>query len=149
MDLYHKEGKNFKGENIKLTHCSGPVIKNEKNEFLLHRAPSSGKFQFTGGRLSDDLSLKENAVFRPKEDLEVEVELRDGIDPLIIVDKINRDGNDETLVLVHYIADLKTDLVSSIGDWVWKSFEEICEMDLNEELSSPNIKIACEHFLNF
>jgi hypothetical protein len=148
MDLYHSEGKNFKGENIKLTHCSGPVIKNDNNEFLLHRAESTGKYQFTGGRLSDKLSLQENAIFRPMEDLKVKVKLRNGLEPLIIVDKLNREGEDETIVLVHYLADLESELDSSVGDWVWKNISEISKMDSNKELSSPNIKIACEYFLN-
>jgi len=147
MDLYHKDGKNFKGENIKLTHCSGPIIFNDKREFLLHRAESTGKFQFTGGRLSDELSLRENAIFRPLEDLGIKVKLRDGVEPLIIVDKLVRDGDEETLVLVHYLADLNSELSFETGEWVWKSFEEICLMDENDELSSPNIKIACKYFL--
>jgi hypothetical protein len=146
MDLYHSAGKNFRGENIKLTHCSGPVIKNEDNKFLLHKAESTGKYQFTGGRLSDMLSLRENAVFRPFEDLKVKVKLRSGVEPLIIVDKLARKGEDETIVLVHYLADLESELDSSVGDWVWKNLDEIKEMDSNNELSSPNIMIACEYF---
>lgn len=144
-DFYHYKIRDFKSNSLTTTIASGPVIINNKKEFLLHRAKSTGKFQFSGGRVDDNLSFKENAVFRPFEDLGIEIELFDN-DPFVIIDEIKRDGVKEILTLIHYLGKLKKNSLPVKGEWSWVSLEEIQEMNKIGELSSPNIILACEHF---
>ncbi len=144
-DLYHQLGKNFKGEDIFVTIASGPVIVNEDKKFLLHISESTEKYQFTGGRLNDSQSPQQNAINRPFEDLGLQVMLTEGVDPLIVTDEIERDGKVERLVLMHYVAIIPVD--AEIGECQWFSIDEIRELEKQGQLSSLNVRIACEHFL--
>ena len=113
-----------------MTIASGPVIVSADKKFLLHIGESTGKYQFTGGRLNDSQSPKENAVNRPLEDVGLSVTLTEGVKPLIITDEIERDGKIERLV----------------GECQWFSMDEIRELEQQGQLSSPNVRIACEFF---
>ncbi len=144
-DLYHQPGKNFKREDIFITIASGPVIVSPDKKFLLHIGESTGKYQFTGGRLNDSQSPKENAINRSFEDLGLRVTLTEGVEPLIITDEIERDGKVERLVLIHYAAVISVD--AEIGECKWFSIDEIRELEKQDQLSSPNVRIACEYFL--
>ncbi len=149
VDFYHYNSQNFKGENSTVTIATGPVIIDGNGNYLVHRAESTGKYQFTGGRLDDSKSSKDNAVFRPFEDLNVEIELINKINPFIVSDEIKREGVKETLILIHYLAKLKKNSKPKKGEWKWFSLEEIIKMEKNDEVSSPNIRLACEHFSKY
>lgn len=146
-DLFHLDGYRFDGTPMKVSSVTGPVIiKDEK--VLLHLSESTGKWQFTGGRLDDGMSPRENADFRTFESLGLHVKLRTDISPLPIVGTIERDGKEEQIFLLHYLADLEegSELQSSKAKWF--SLEEVEEMTQKGETSSPNVLIAAKHFLN-
>ena len=112
-----------------LTLVSGPVLINEKKEVFLHRAESTGKFQFIGGRLSDRMSPVYNAEYRANADLGLDIEIEENSEPFIVQDKIEREGKEEFLVLMHYRARILKDEGLMEGDHGWFSLEKIKEMD--------------------
>lgn len=149
VDFYHYNAVNFKGDKRTITIATGPVIVDSEGKFLLHKADSTGKYQFTGGRLDDSKTSKENAVYRPFEDLGVEVDLIEGVNPFVVVDEIEREGIKETLNLIHYLAKLKSDSLPQKGEWSWFTLEQVIRMESNSEVSSPNIRLACEYFKDY
>lgn len=145
-NFFKYPAKNFKNQATKISINSGPVIIGEDGRFLLHISSSTRKYQFTGGRLDDSKSPKENAIFRPKKDIGLEVELIDNIDPLIIVDEIERDGEKEQMILIHYLAKLKNGFKPDLSKCAWFTLDEVKELEKNDNVSSPNILIGCEYF---
>lgn len=145
-NIFNYTAKNFKNENIKISINSGPVIIGKDERFLLHISKSTGKYQFTGGRLDDSKSPKENAIFRPKEDVGLEVELIENSDPLIIADEIERNGEKEKLILIHYLAKLKDGFKPDLAKCAWFTLDEVKELEKNNNVSSPNILIGCKYF---
>lgn len=145
-NLFNYPAKNFKNQDIKMSINSGPVIIGEDGRFLLHISRSTGKYQFTGGRLDDSKSPKENAIFRPKEDVGLEVELIDSSDPLIIADEIERNGEKEKLILINYLAKLRDGFTPDLSRCAWFTLDEVKELEKNNNVSSPNILIGCKYF---
>jgi 8-oxo-dGTP pyrophosphatase MutT (NUDIX family) len=146
-DFYRYSAKNLQGEDIILTIASGPIVMDNNQRFLLHRSPSTGKYQFIGGRLDDAQSPQQNAVNRPMEDLGLEVTLDKTREPLLTEGEIERDGAAERIVLIHYFANIKEGAEPIKGEWKWFTLNEIEELDRSGELSSPNVLIACRHFM--
>lgn len=146
-DIFIYPAKNFKNQDIKISISSGPVIVGEDNRFLLHISSGTGKYQFTGGRLDDSKSLKENAIFRPKEDVGLEVELIENTKPLIIADEIERNGEKEKMVLIHYLAKLVDGHEPDLSRCTWFTLDEVKELEKDGRVSSPNILIGCRFFL--
>jgi ADP-ribose pyrophosphatase YjhB (NUDIX family) len=146
-NLFSYPAKNFKNEDIKININSGPIIIGEDGRFLLHISSSTGKYQFTGGRLDDSKSPKENAIFRPKEDVGLEVELIESSDPLVITDEIERDGAKEKIVLIHYLAKLKDGFKPDLSKCAWFTLDEVKELEKKDNVSSPNILIGCKYFV--
>jgi ADP-ribose pyrophosphatase YjhB (NUDIX family) len=145
-NIFSYPAKNFKNQEIRIGINSGPVIIGKDGKFLLHVSSSTGKYQFTGGRLDDNKSPKENAIFRPKEDLGLEVELIENLEPLIIADEIERNGNKEKLILIHYLAKLKNGFEPDLSRCAWFTLDEVQELEKNNNVSSPNILIGCKWF---
>lgn len=145
-NIYSYPAKNFKNEDIKIGINSGPVIIGEDGKFLLHISKSTGKYQFTGGRLDDSKSIKENAIFRANEDIGLEVELIEGVEPMIIADEITRDGVKEKIILIHYLAKLKDGFKPDLTKCAWFSLDEVRKLEEENNVSSPNIVIGCEFF---
>lgn len=145
--IFSYPAKNFSRQDIKIGINSGPIIMSAEGQFLLHISRSTGKYQFTGGRLDDNRSPKENAIFRPKEDVGLEVELIADIEPLIIADEIERNGAKETLVLIHYLAKLQDGFEPDLTRCSWFTLDEVKELEKNNNVSSPNILIGCEYFI--
>ncbi|MCB9802940.1 NUDIX hydrolase [Candidatus Nomurabacteria bacterium] len=145
-NFFKYPAKNFKNQDIKISINSGPVIIGEDGRFLLHISSSTGKYQFTGGRLDDSKSPKENAIFRPKEDVGLEVELIKNLNPLVISDEIERNGEKEKLVLIHYLAKLKDGFEPDLSRCSWFTLDEVKELEKNNNVSSPNILIGCKYF---
>jgi hypothetical protein len=141
MDVYHIKGLTLAGKETRISLNSGPVIIDEDGKFLLHKADSTGKYQFTGGRLDDDFSLRANAKYRPAQDLGLAVRLVAGIDPLIIAGIIERDGAEEYTTLVHYLAEID-DRKQIRGDRQWFTLDEVRELDKKGETSSANVLLA-------
>jgi ADP-ribose pyrophosphatase YjhB (NUDIX family) len=147
VDFYHYDAKDFNGGDLTTTIATGPVVINDKGDFLLHKAESTGKFQFSGGRLDENKNCKENAIYRPLEDLGVEVELENR-EPFVVVDDIMRNEVKEVLILIHYLAKLKEGSKPMKGDFGWFSLANILELEKKGELSSPNIVLACRNFIS-
>lgn len=127
-----------------LTQCSWPVIINE-DKVLVHISDSTGKYQFIWGRLSDEFSLKENAIATAEEVLwHRDITLQ--WEPLSILWEIQRDWNPETIILFHYKATLAD--TNNIWKWEWKTLDEILQLEKKDMISSRNIVIASEYFLN-
>jgi ADP-ribose pyrophosphatase YjhB (NUDIX family) len=145
-NIFNYPAKNFKNQNIKISINSGPVIISEDERFLLHISSSTRKYQFTGGRLDDSKSPKENAIFRPKEDVGLEVELIENLEPLIIADEIERNGEKEKIILIHYLAKLKDGFKPDLSKCAWFTLDEVKELEKNNNVSSPNILIGCKYF---
>jgi len=145
-NIFNYPAKNFKNQDIKIGISTGPVIISEEGKFLLHISSSTGKYQFTGGRLDDGKSPKENAIFRPKEDIGLEVELVESVDPLIITDEIERNGEKEKIILIHYLAKLKDGFEPDLSKCAWFTLDEVEELEKNNNVSSPNILIGCKYF---
>lgn len=146
-DFYHYPAQQFSGAAMTITIASGPVIMNSDAQFLLHVSASTGKYQFTGGRLDDTKSPQENAVFRTWEDLGLRVTLTPDLEPFVVVDEIERDGKKELLTLIHYVASVEAGSTPTKGDWKWFTLDEIIALEKVGNVSSPNIRIACEYFL--
>ncbi len=146
-DFYHSDAIDFKGNSIKYTNATGPVII-DNNRIFLHKASSTNKFQFIGGRQNDNVSPKQNAINRAYEDLGLKVELIEDKEPFHIIDEIQRDGKKEVLVLTHYLARIKSNSKPNKGEFGWYSLKEILQMEKEDKLSSPNIVLASKHFLN-
>ncbi len=145
-NIFNYSAKNFKNQDIKISINSGPVIIGEDGRFLLHISSSTGKYQFTGGRLDDSKSPKENAVFRPREDVGLEVELIEKLEPLIIADEVERNGEKEKMILIHYLAKLKDGFKPDLSKCAWFTLDEVKELEKNNNVSSPNIVIGCKFF---
>jgi hypothetical protein len=58
---------------------------------------------------------------------------------------IERDGNDENLVLMHYLAHIEDE--DNIGEAKWCTLHEVMILDAENKTSSENIRIASIHFL--
>ncbi len=145
MDLYSIPGFTLDGKKTKITIASGPVII-RNNKVLLHRAPSTGKYQFLGGRLEDSSTVKKNAIEKPR--LEgLEVTLREDIPPLLITGTIKRANKKEQVVLIHYLGEVAPDSNPTRGEWNWFTLSEIGKMHKQGKLSSKNVLIAAQHFL--
>ncbi len=146
MDLYRIKGYTLEGKKTKSTIASGPVIiRNQK--VLLHKAPSTGKYQFVGGRLDDDLNPKTNAKYKPLVDLGLKVKIREDQDPLILLGTIQREGKQEHVVLIHYRGEIAENAKPTKGKYGWYTLKEIKELQKQNQLSSSNVMIASEYFL--
>jgi uncharacterized membrane protein affecting hemolysin expression len=66
-------------------------------------------------------------------------------DPLIITGMIDKEGDEENIVLIHYLASITDE--SAIGDAQWFSLEEVMILDAENKTSSENVRIASSHFL--
>ena len=69
----------------------------------------------------------------------------DPMEPLILVGKIDRDGREENILLIHYLASIADE--TQIGDAAWFTRSEIMILDAENKTSSENIRIASEYFL--
>jgi hypothetical protein len=58
---------------------------------------------------------------------------------------IDRDGAEEYLVLIHYLASI--DDGSDIGEARWFTLGEVMLLDAENKTSSENIRIASSYFL--
>ena len=147
IEFFKYPATNFSNEDLITTIATGPVVIDDQKKFLLHISSSTGKYQFIGGRLRDTKSPRENAIDHSLVNLGVKVELVSNKEPLVIIDKIFRDDKEEIVILMHYLAKLKDGSVPTKGEWKWFDFNEIKELERQNSISSPNIGIACEHFL--
>jgi hypothetical protein len=65
--------------------------------------------------------------------------------PLVLIGKVERDGNEENIVLMHYLA--RIDDERDIHDAKWFSLDEVMILDAENKTSSENVRIASAYFL--
>jgi hypothetical protein len=129
-----------------MTISTGPVVVNKMNtKVLLHLSASTGKYQFIGGRLDDSLSFRENALYRAREVVGENLVIITHDTPTILLDTIDRDGEIETILLVHYKASIENETITWNARWF--TIEEIETLHKDNQLSSPNILICSTEFL--
>ena len=58
---------------------------------------------------------------------------------------IERDGNEENIVLIHYLGTIKDE--TAVGEAQWFTLSEILILDAENKTSSENIRIASTYFL--
>jgi len=132
------------GTATKVTFAAGPVIIRD-GKVLVHRAPSTGKFQFIGGRVDDQKTFAAVAVARAWDDCGVRVRLVG--DPLPILGQVERKGQVEWVVLIHYRAEMINAVPEKSGEYRWCSLEELEMLHKQGDLSSANMVIAAKHFM--
>ncbi len=105
--IYAHPYTRFDGGKGQITVATGPIIiSQDRMKVLLHVSSETRKWQFIGGRLDDEESLRSNALARAREVVgETPVSLFDAA-PLIILDQIDRAGVKEDILLMHFQASI-------------------------------------------
>lgn len=140
--------QDFSGNKGKITISTWPIIMSQSGDkILLHISSSTGKYQFIWGRLDDTYSFTANALMRAREVVwDTHITLLDTLHPLILLDTIERDGEEEKLLLIHYPAHIDDE--EAIGEGKWFSLDEIEALEHQGQVSSKNILIGSRYFLN-
>ena len=134
------------GVKERITISTGPIIKNKAgNKVLLHLSGTTKKYQFIWGRLDDSLNFRENALTKAREVIGDTTIILSEEDPLILTGMIDRDGNEENILLIHYIGTIENE--DAIGEAKWFNLEEVLLLDAENKTSSENVRIASQHFL--
>lgn len=138
----------FTGREHQFTIATCPVVVDEKWEkILLHIGTSTQKWQFIGGRYSDEMTFRDNAILHGKKELEEgnEITLTDPENPVVLYDIIDLHGYEEKTLLIHYKAKVSDE--TKTGRAKWFSLAEIEILDAKNETSSANVRIIAEKFL--
>lgn len=138
----------FTGREHQFTIATCPVVIDSSNsKILLHVGTSTTKWQFIGGRYSDESTFRENAITHGKKELgeNNEITLVDPKNPIVLFDVIDLHGYEEESLLIHYKAKISDE--ENIGKSKWFSLEEILILDAKNQTSSPNVRIVAEKFL--
>lgn len=146
--LYNYPYTSLEGIPGKAIISTGPVIINTtRDKVLLHISETTRKYQFIGGRYDDTLSARENALARAREVVGSEnlITLTQD-DPLLLMGEIEREGHEQKIVLMHYLAHIADE--TNVGEAKWFSQEEVTMLDAENKTSSENIKIATDYFLS-
>jgi hypothetical protein len=116
---------NFSGQSSLLTIATGPVIlSQDRTRVLLHISSTTQKYQFVGGRLDDTLSFRDNALERAYEVISRENTISlDERDPCIFMDQIDQNGVNKTVLLIHYLAQIRDEVM--VGDANWFTLNEV------------------------
>ncbi len=111
----------------------------------MHISKETKKYQFIGGRFDDALNFRENALIRAQEIIwDNPISLSDEA-PLVLMGMIERDGNEENIVLIHYLGTIEDE--TAVGEAKWFTLSEILILDAENKTSSENIRIASTYFL--
>ena len=63
----------------------------------------------------------------------------------MLLDTIERDGQEENILLIHFKASIMDE--DNIGEAKWCTLDQIRDFSNQDMISSPNIFICSEHFL--
>lgn len=123
----------------KVIIASGPVIV-EGGKVLLDISSQDDFWKFCGGKMIEGKNLRENAIARAKEELGIDVQIKDPSAFVMAVPKPNEEDKD--VFLVHYLADYSGEIVPGemVREWAW--------LDLNDlpDNLAPNIVPTLRHF---
>lgn len=138
----------FSGKEHQFTIATCPVVVDQEGKrILLHIGTSTQKWQFIGGRYSDEMTFRENAILHGKKELGEgnEIMLIDPENPIVLYDIIDLHGYEEKTLLIHYKASVSDE--ENIGKAQWFTLDEILMLDAKNQTSSPNVRIVAEKFL--
>ena len=138
----------FSGREHQFTIATCPVVVDSTGtKMLLHIGTSTQKWQFIGGRYSDEMTFRDNAILHGKKELGEgnEITLIDPENPVVLYDIIDLHGYEEKTLLIQYLAHVSDE--ENTGRAKWFSLEEILILDAKNETSSPNVRIVAEKFL--
>ena len=124
----------------KIIIASGPVIV-ENNKVLLDQQGEDNFWKFCGGKIRENEDLKQTAIRRSKEELEIDIEIINDNPFIMYVSK--KDGVEEIdVILVHWLAKRKGE--PKIGEDV----KRVDWLDVNNLPDSigPNVKPVLKHF---
>ncbi|MCX6741121.1 MAG: NUDIX hydrolase [Candidatus Parcubacteria bacterium] len=140
VEYKHLPSINEKGEANFTTIVAGPVIFQD-GKVLLDKHGDDEMWKFPGGAVEDDNGFESNAKRRVKEELGVEVELIS--EPFILTFKREREGKDEFVVLIHFLAK-----IVGGGPQIGLEVAEFAWHDINNLPAdcAPNIKPVVEYF---
>ena len=123
----------------KVIIASGPIII-KNNKVLLNISGKDNFWKFCGGKVIEGETLKETAVRRAKEEMNIDIKILDG-DPFIMY--VPKPGEEQIdVILVHWLADYKGEIKpgEEVKKWSWLSIN-----NLPDDLA-PNIIPALTHF---
>ena len=146
--LYANPYTRFDETKGQITIATWPVIVSKDGErVLLHTSTETQKWQFIGGRLHDDESIRSNALARAREVVgDTVVQLLD-LPPLVILDTLERKWVMEDILLMHFKAEIEDE--SRIGSAAWYTLPEVQDLHDTGQTSSPNVLVATKEFLRF
>ena len=118
---------------------SGPVIVRD-NKVLVDISGGDSFWKFCGGQVREGMNLKETAKFKAREELGIEVSLKDEESFIMSLPKPGEEDKD--VVLVHFLADYSGEirLGEEVYEWAWLDID-----NLPDNLA-PNIRPALRHF---
>ena len=123
----------------KIILVSGPVIVKD-NKMLLNISGKDVFWKFCGGKIKESETLKEAAIRRAKEELGIEVVIKNKDPYLMYLPKSGEENVD--VILVHWLADFQGEIKpgKEVKEWKWH--------DLNNLPNNlgPNIILALKHF---
>lgn len=138
----------FSGREHQFTIATCPVVMDSTGtKILLHIGTSTKKWQFIGGRYSDEATFRENAIAHGEKELGEgnTLSLVDPENPVVLYDIIDLHGYEEKTLLIHYKAHISDE--ENTGCAKWFSLDEILILDAKNATSSPNVRIVAEKFL--
>ncbi len=124
----------------KIIIASGPVIvKNEK--VLLDIQGEDNFWKFCGGKVKENETLKQTAIRRAKEELGIDIQIKNTTPFLLHVTK-EKDGDNSDVILVHFLSDFSGEITPSeeIRKWQWHDISNL------PDNIAPNILPTLKHF---
>lgn len=124
----------------KIIIASGPIIIRD-NKVLLDIQGEDTFWKFCGGKVREDETLEQTAVRRAKEELGINIKIKNSTPFLFHVSK-EKDGEKFDVVLAHFLTDFSGDIHPS---------EEVSQFDWHEvkklpQNIAPNIIPTLKHF---
>ena len=141
MEFNKYAGIGKSGEKIRVTIASGPVI-TEKGKVLVDKHGDDKFWKFPGGRQLDNNNFLENTKREVKEELGIEVTLKE--EPCVMAFEREKNNIKEYVILIHYLAKRKGEIKigRDIREFKWLDIKNL------PEDCAPNIKPVLEYFKN-
>lgn len=139
IELKHFLSINELGQDNLVTIASGPVIIKDGKVLLDKHGDIFWKFP--GGAWHSDNNFEQNAINRVKEELNVEVKLLS--EPYLLSFVRQKDGKDELVILIHYLAEIVAGEITpgpEVVEFAWHDINNL------PDDCAPNIKLVVEYF---
>ncbi|MFA5076318.1 MAG: NUDIX domain-containing protein [Patescibacteria group bacterium] len=132
---------NQDGQPTLVTIASGPVI--IKDGKVLLDKHGDDFWKFPGGAIHSDNGLEANAIREVKEELNIDVRLVGG--PYVVTLVREKEGRQELVVLVHYLAEIISGEPQAGRDVVEFAWHKVDNLPTD---CAPNIRSAVDYFMN-